>query len=148
MSMWNAAAVVETLKWTVSPAFTLICVANPWSVGSPAPLTSHVDCGVPARQFSAATGLAGDVHGSAAPARWLGATSPKAATKPATKTANGLGNCVCISVVDSDGDHGASTGVAGGIECDARELVGTVATARVPRADPAVLRLAARADDC
>src|SRR5947209_493408 len=73
--MWNDGAVVLILKWTAPPTFTLICVAKPWIVGSPAPLTSHVDCGVPTKQFSATTEFAGDAHGPvpaalATPAAW------------------------------------------------------------------------------
>ena len=41
MSMRNIWAVVVILKWTVSPLFTLMSVANPWMVESPPPLMSH-----------------------------------------------------------------------------------------------------------
>jgi hypothetical protein len=44
---------VLTLKDTVAPWFTLMDVAKPWIVESPAPLISHWLCGVPGRQFSA-----------------------------------------------------------------------------------------------
>src|SRR4051794_4694791 len=101
MSTWNAAAVVETLKWTVSPALTLICVAHPWIVASPAPLTSHVVRGVPGRQFSAMTGFAGDAHGSAAPAAGIDTVRPNAATIAATTIEHVLWSRV-ISVRDRD----------------------------------------------
>ena len=57
MSMPYAVASVFTLKCTVSPRLTLICVAKPWIDGSPAPLTSHWLGGLPGRQFSATIGI-------------------------------------------------------------------------------------------
>src|SRR5215471_6063199 len=57
MSALNVAADVSTLKWTVSPTFTLIAVANPWMVESPAPLTSHCDDCVPVIWFSQTIGF-------------------------------------------------------------------------------------------
>src|ERR1700722_12108081 len=57
--MVYAFASVLTLKVIVCPTFTLISVANPWMVGSPAPLTSHWLGGFPGRQFSASIGFAG-----------------------------------------------------------------------------------------
>jgi hypothetical protein len=45
------------------PRLTLISVANPWMVVSPAPLISHSLEGLPGRQFSATIGLAGVSHG-------------------------------------------------------------------------------------
>src|SRR4051812_47370060 len=86
--MWNDAAVVSILKRTASPTFTLICVAKPWIVGSPAPSTSHVDCGVPDKQFSATTEFAGDAHGPvAAPATWGAAARPNEAHRTAATAA-------------------------------------------------------------
>jgi hypothetical protein len=45
------------LKLIVLPLFTLIWVANPWIVGSPAPLTSHSDEGLPVNAFSDVMGF-------------------------------------------------------------------------------------------
>src|SRR3954447_3029429 len=55
-------------------------VAKPWIDGSPAPLTSHSDAGEPGRQFSATTGLAGDVHGPSADARPCKGGNPRTAS--------------------------------------------------------------------
>ena len=55
-----------TLKKAVSPRLTLIWVAKPWMLGSPAPLMSHSLAGLPVRQFSATIGLGEEVQGSAA----------------------------------------------------------------------------------
>src|SRR5919197_5356378 len=41
----------------VCPTLTLMLSAKPWMLESPAPLTSHVLCGVPGRQFSASIAL-------------------------------------------------------------------------------------------
>ena len=55
------------LKLIVSPVLTLICVAKPWIVESPAPATSQSDVGVPGLVFSHATGLVtGVAQGSVA----------------------------------------------------------------------------------
>ena len=48
-----------TLNETVSPRFTLMSVAKPWRLASPAPLMSHSPGGLPGRQFSASMALAG-----------------------------------------------------------------------------------------
>jgi hypothetical protein len=68
-------AVVLTLKTMVSPGLTLMLVAKPWIVGSPASWVarSQVLWGVPGRQFSASMGFAGEEH--EAPA---GVGAPKA----------------------------------------------------------------------
>ena len=55
------------LKVTVSPALTLIEVAKPWIVESPAPLTCQSLGAVPGRVFSQAiTLVTGGPHGPAA----------------------------------------------------------------------------------
>src|SRR5499433_2458919 len=59
MSRCQALAVVFTLKLIGLPLLTLMLMAKPWMVESPAPLTSQVDCATPGRQFSASIGLAG-----------------------------------------------------------------------------------------
>ena len=55
--MLNVAAVVSTLKRTVSPASTLISVVNPCRLDDPAPLTFHCDDGAPGSRFSQTIGL-------------------------------------------------------------------------------------------
>src|SRR5262245_15556889 len=62
MSRRDCAAGVLSLKKTVLPRLTLMSVANPWMLESPAPLTSHCEEGLPGRQFSASMALAGDAH--------------------------------------------------------------------------------------
>ena len=55
------------LKFTVSPTLTLIEVAKPWIVASPAPLTCQALGAVPGREFShAITLVTGGPHGPAA----------------------------------------------------------------------------------
>jgi hypothetical protein len=54
---------VFTLKEIVLPRFTLMSVAKPWIVASPAPLMSHSEDGLPARQFSATIAFGGEVQG-------------------------------------------------------------------------------------
>src|SRR5437870_3243842 len=63
MSMLNVEAVVSTLKWTVSPLLTLISVAKPCRLGSPAPLMSHSVAGLPGCWFSQTIGFAWGSHG-------------------------------------------------------------------------------------
>ena len=60
--MLNEAAVVLTLKRTTPPLFTLMSVANPWIVPSPAPMMSHSLAGLPASRFSHRMGLAAPSH--------------------------------------------------------------------------------------
>ena len=55
--MWYAFAGVLILKDSVSPAFTLIDVAKPWIVESPAPLTCQSLGGSPGCVFSHAITL-------------------------------------------------------------------------------------------
>ena len=57
-------ASVLTLKRAVSPRWTLISVANPWMLESPAPVISHSDAGLPGRDSLHTTAFAGDVHAS------------------------------------------------------------------------------------
>src|SRR6185436_9588649 len=65
MSRRYEAALVFTLKLSVSPTLTLICVAKPWIDALPAPDTSHVPLGVPGLLFSHAIGFTSGAHGSA-----------------------------------------------------------------------------------
>src|SRR5690242_20134199 len=55
--MWYAAAGVLILKDSVCPGITLIDVAKPWIVESPAPLTCQSLGGSPAKEFSHAITL-------------------------------------------------------------------------------------------
>ena len=57
MIVYEATGAVSILKRTVCPLLTLISVANPCMVRSPAPLISHVDLGVPAKAFSVTIGF-------------------------------------------------------------------------------------------
>src|SRR5919107_5205331 len=57
MSMTNPGAVVLILNETVAPELTLMSVAKPCSVASPAPWMSQSPCGLPANWFSQTTGL-------------------------------------------------------------------------------------------
>ena len=61
MSIVYAVASVLILKLMVWPALTLISVAKPWILGSPAPapLISQLESGVPGKQFSASIAFAG-----------------------------------------------------------------------------------------
>src|SRR5262252_3736616 len=69
MSMWYDRDGVLILNDSVCPAFTLICVANPWIVESPAPLTCQSPGGSPGFVFShAITLVTGGPHGPAAAA--------------------------------------------------------------------------------
>src|SRR5262252_6374992 len=69
MSMWYELAGVLILKDSVCPAFTLIDVAKPWIVESPAPLTCQSLGGSPGCVFSQAiTLVTGGPHGPAAAA--------------------------------------------------------------------------------
>src|SRR5690242_1494450 len=69
MSMWYDVAGVLILKDSVCPTFTLIDVANPWIVESPAPLTCQSLGGSPGKEFSQAITLTtGGPHGPAAAA--------------------------------------------------------------------------------
>src|SRR5215468_6277990 len=62
MSMRDWAAGVLSLKKTVPLRLTLMSVAKPWMLASPAPLTSHCEEGLPGRQFSASMALAGEAQ--------------------------------------------------------------------------------------
>src|SRR5260370_27120595 len=67
MSMWYEDAGVLILKDSVSPTFTLIDVAKPWIVWSPAPLTCQSLGGSPGKVFSQAiTLITGGPHRPAA----------------------------------------------------------------------------------
>ena len=67
--MWYDVAGVSILKDSVCPTFTLIDVAKPWIVGSPAPLTCQSLGGSPGKVFSQAITLTtGGPHGLAAAA--------------------------------------------------------------------------------
>ena len=67
----------------VWPWSTLMSVAKPWMLGSPAPVTSHSEAGFPGRQFSATISLAGGSQGPAAPA---GSATAKTADTIVTTT--------------------------------------------------------------
>src|SRR5258707_1097844 len=54
---YGALAVSSILKETVEPWLTLMSVANPWIVGSPAPGVSQTLWGVPGSWFSATIGF-------------------------------------------------------------------------------------------
>src|SRR5919202_2198549 len=90
-SRYDRAAVL-TLKRTVSPRLTLMSVAKPWIDVLPAPVTSHVERGVPGFVFSQAIGfVTGCAHGSAAsaspePPRRAAVRVPAARTAAATRT--------------------------------------------------------------
>src|SRR5262245_12507844 len=84
MSMWYADPVLLTLNETVCPAFTLIDVAKPWSVESPAPLTCQSAAGSPARVFSHATGLT--TGGPQGPAAAAGGAADRATALASAKT--------------------------------------------------------------
>ena len=58
MPIVYAAASVLILKSIVCPWSTLMSLAKPWIVGSPAPETSHSDCGAPGFAFSQTIALA------------------------------------------------------------------------------------------
>src|SRR6266516_6006255 len=95
MSMWYEEAGVLILKDSVCPTFTLIDVAKPWIVESPAPLTCQSLGGSPAKVFSQAITLTtGGPHGSAAAAgRALARESTlrsTASTRPVTKRRAGI----------------------------------------------------------
>src|SRR3954468_3938743 len=78
MSMTNPGALVLILNETTLPRLTLMSVANPCSVGSPAPWTSHSLWGLPARLFSTTIGLLVDC------ASRVGRMEPPAAANSAT----------------------------------------------------------------
>src|SRR5215471_1964947 len=69
MSMWYDRDGVLILNDSVCPGVTLICVAKPWIVESPAPLTCQSLGGSPGLVFSQAiTLVTGGPHGPAAAA--------------------------------------------------------------------------------
>src|SRR5215469_7622650 len=87
MSMWYADAVVSILKDSVCPAFTLICVAKPWIVWSPAPFTCQSLGGSPGNVFSQAITLStGGPHGPAAAADFTPTKESKPTTTANTRT--------------------------------------------------------------
>ena len=86
-----ADAAVSILKRIGDPTLTLMSVAKPWIVSSPAPSTSHSDAGEPALLFSHEMALPPTPHGSAkaadaaaATTRASGAASAPAVLIPAT----------------------------------------------------------------
>src|SRR6516165_9064894 len=81
MSMWYRVDGVVILKDSVCPTFTLIDVAKPWIVESPAPLTCQSLAGSPVSWFSHATGLP---HAAAAGGAADRATALANATTSAT----------------------------------------------------------------
>src|SRR6476646_5128667 len=95
MSMWYAFAGVLILKDSVSPTFTLIAVANPWMVWSPAPFTCQSAGGSPGFVFShAITLITGGPHGPAAVADGVLTPESKAINTatidPITKARDGV----------------------------------------------------------
>src|SRR5262245_56869819 len=67
MLMWYFVDGVLILKRTVSPAWTLVCVAKPWIVRSPARVMPQSEFGVPGFEFSHAIRLVtGGSHAAAA----------------------------------------------------------------------------------
>src|SRR3982751_3055336 len=61
-----APALVDTLKWAVSPLLYEMSDANPWMLGSPDPEMSHWELGLPGFVFSQATAFViGTSHGAA-----------------------------------------------------------------------------------
>jgi hypothetical protein len=80
MSMWYLVEGVLILNCSTPPTLTLIWLAKPWMEGSPVP-ESHVDCGVPGRLFSHATGLITGEHGLAALATWGAMTNAEEAER-------------------------------------------------------------------
>src|SRR6478609_2372314 len=85
MSMWYDRAGVLILKDTVSPTFTLIEVAKPWIVWSPAPLTCQSLGGSPGKLFSQAiTLVTGGPQGPAAAAGRAYTTESKAKSRETT----------------------------------------------------------------
>src|SRR5215813_15374412 len=90
MSMWYLVDGVLILNDTVCPGVTLICVAKPWIVESPAPLTCQSAAGSPGLVFShAITLVTGGPHGPAAAAGRASTkkSKPRSTTsiRPATK---------------------------------------------------------------
>jgi hypothetical protein len=59
MSILKESALVSTLKSIVPPRLTLMSVAKPWMLSSPAPFTSHSLARFPGKQFSATISLGG-----------------------------------------------------------------------------------------
>src|SRR5215467_8256965 len=87
MSMWYDFAGVLILKDSVWPAFTLIDVAKPWIVESPAPLTCQSLGGSPGNVFShAITLVTGGPHGPAARAGRAPAATTSTLASSATLT--------------------------------------------------------------
>src|SRR2546430_2624514 len=82
MSSRYDVALVATLKLWVSPTLTLICVAKPWRLGSPAPVTLQAELGLPALLFSQAIGFTSGEHGSA-----TAAEAPPTTATPAKRSA-------------------------------------------------------------
>ena len=82
---------VLILNFSVSPGLTLMSVANPCRVSSPAPLMSQTDCGVPGLLFSQAITFTGATHGSAAEAVTVGSDRPMKTREAASTTRNASG---------------------------------------------------------
>src|SRR5215213_6503000 len=86
MSSRYAPAVVLTLNETVWPLLTLMSVAKPWMLGSPAPPTSHSLAGLPGLEFSHTIGFT--TGGSHGPAALVGRVAAIASSKPAKANAS------------------------------------------------------------
>src|SRR5438105_3907917 len=83
MVMLYPLAAVLTLKLIAPPLLTDMSVANPWMLGSPEPLMSHVFCGVPGFWFSQT--MAFPRHAACTDAiRGLKPANPTSATRQAS----------------------------------------------------------------
>src|SRR5690348_5770098 len=90
MSSRYDVASVATLKLSVSPTLTLICVAKPCMLGSPEPVTLQAELGLPALLFSQAIGFTSGEHGSATAADAPPTTATAARTSAATAVVTSL----------------------------------------------------------
>jgi hypothetical protein len=93
---------VSTLKLIACPRLTLIFVAKPWMVGSPAPATSQSDVGVPGLEFSHATGLVtGVAQGSAAAWPLAGSSASASAANASARASRLVVGVVSVSRADT-----------------------------------------------
>jgi hypothetical protein len=94
MSMWYDAASVSILKCTVSPRLTLMSVAKPWIVASPASAVgmSHPARGVPGSAFSTWIAFCASAAGAAS----IQSASAHAAFGPRVRAPRpGCESCMC-----------------------------------------------------
>src|SRR3954447_6243440 len=91
MSRRYDVALVSILKPSVSPTLMLICVAKPWMLLLPAPVTPHSLSGLPGLVFSQATGLVtGASQGAATAAGGETTLRPARARTPASRSSPAL----------------------------------------------------------